>query len=163
MQKKTEKKANSQMSKNAVVEKDLNHFLMLMDQKGLNTTKQRVNIAKVFFCMADHHSLEEIYSEVHKTYPSIGQTTVYRTIKLMCEVGLAKELHVGEGFARYEVNIAKQHHDHLVCKECGKTVEFTMPEVEKIQMEIAQQHGFTLLDHHHILLGICGACQKKKG
>ena len=53
---------NTQKKNNAVVEKDLNHFLMLMDQKGLNTTKQRINIAKVFFCMADHHSLEEIYS-----------------------------------------------------------------------------------------------------
>lgn len=161
MQKNTEKKANGKTG-SVIVEKDLNHFLILMDQKGLNTTKQRVNIAKVFFCMQDHHSLEEIYSEVHKKYPSIGQTTVYRTIKLLCEVGLAKELHAGEGFARYEVNTAKQHHDHLVCKECGKTVEFIMPEVEKIQTEIAKQHGFTLLDHHHILLGICLDCQKKK-
>ena len=153
---------NTQKKNNAVVEKDLNHFLMLMDQKGLNTTKQRINIAKVFFCMADHHSLEEIYSEVHKKYPSIGQTTVYRTIKLLCEVELARELHVGEGFARYEVNTAKQHHDHLVCKECGKTVEFPMPEVEQIQRDIAKQHGFELFDHQHILLGICADCLQKK-
>lgn len=157
MQKNTEKK-----NKNAVMEQDLNNFLMLMAQKSLNTTKQRINIAKVFFCMAGHHSLEEIYHEVHKKFPSIGQTTVYRTIKLLCEVELAKELHVGEGFARYEVSTTKQHHDHLVCKECGKTVEFTMPEVEQIQKDIAQQHGFELLDHQHILLGICADCRNKK-
>lgn len=142
-------------------EEGLNNFLMLMDQRGLNTTKQRVNIAKVFFCMAGHHSLEEIYQAIHKKHPSIGQTTVYRTIKLLCEVGLAEELHVGEGFARYEVSTAKQHHDHLVCKECGKTVEFSLPEVEKIQKELAESNGFTLLDHHHILLGICADCRKK--
>lgn len=142
-------------------EEGLNNFLMLMDQRGLNTTKQRVNIAKVFFCMAGHHSLEEIYQAIHKKHPSIGQTTVYRTIKLLCEVGLAEELHVGEGFARYEVSTAKQHHDHLVCKECGKTVEFSLPEVEKIQKELAESNGFTLIDHHHILLGICADCRKK--
>lgn len=156
MQKNTDKKGAVKTA-----EEGLNNFLMLMDQRGLNTTKQRVNIAKVFFCMVGHHSLEEIYQEVHKKHPSIGQTTVYRTIKLMCEVGLAEELHVGEGFARYEVSTAKQHHDHLVCKECGKTVEFSLPEVEKIQNELAQSHGFVLLDHHHILLGVCEDCRKK--
>lgn len=156
MQKTTEKKGTGKLA-----EEGLNNFLMLMDQRGLNTTKQRINIAKIFFCMAGHHSLEEIYQEVHKRHPSIGQTTVYRTIKLLCEVGLAEELHVGEGFARYEVSTAKQHHDHLVCKECGKTVEFTLPEVEKIQNELARSHGFVLLDHQHILLGVCEDCRKK--
>ncbi len=156
MQKTTEKKGTGKLA-----EEGLNNFLMLMDQRGLNTTKQRINIAKIFFCMAGHHSLEEIYQEVHKKHPSIGQTTVYRTIKLLCEVGLAEELHVGEGFARYEVSTAKQHHDHLVCKECGKTVEFTLPEVEKIQNDLAKSHGFVLLDHQHILLGVCEDCRKK--
>lgn len=156
MLKTTEKKGTGKLA-----EEGLNNFLMLMDQRGLNTTKQRINIAKIFFCMAGHHSLEEIYQEVHKKHPSIGQTTVYRTIKLLCEVGLAEELHVGEGFARYEVSTAKQHHDHLVCKECGKTVEFTLPEVEKIQNDLAKSHGFVLLDHQHILLGVCEDCRKK--
>ena len=144
-----------------VMENDLNHFLALMSQRGLNTTKQRVNIAKIFFCMQGHHSLEEICQEVRKTYPGIGQTTVYRTIKLMCEVGLAEELHVGENFARYEVCIGKQHHDHLVCTACVKTIEFHLPEIEKYQKEIAEKNGFTLLDHRHILLGICEKCRAK--
>ncbi len=156
MQKNIEKKTG-----NKVTEEGINNLLLLMDQRGLNTTKQRVNIAKVFFGMVGHHSLEEIYQEVHKKHPSIGQTTVYRTIKLLCEVGLAEELHVGEGFARYEVVTSKQHHDHLVCKECGKTVEFTCPEVEKIQNDLAAKNGFILIDHHHILLGICDDCRKK--
>lgn len=142
-----------------IMENDLNHFLALMGQRGLNTTKQRVNIAKIFFCMQGHHSLEEIYQEVRKKYPSIGQTTVYRTIKLMCEVGLAEELHVGDNFARYEVCIGKQHHDHLVCTACGKTIEFHLPEIEKYQKELAEKNGFTLLEHRHILLGICEKCR----
>ena len=94
---------------------------------------------KYFFACQGHHSLEEICQEVRKTYPGIGQTTVYRTIKLMCEVGLAEELHVGENFARYEVCIGKQHHDHLVCTACGKTIEFHLPEIEKYQKEIAEK------------------------
>ena len=144
-----------------MTEEGVNHFLMLMNQRGLNTTKQRINIAKIFFGMKGHHSLEEIYQKVHQRVPSIGQTTVYRTIKLLCDIGLVEELLVGDGFARYEVVTSKQHHDHLVCKHCGKTVEFNLPEVEIIQQELAEQHGFKLVDHHHILLGICADCTKK--
>ena len=143
-------------------EEGVNHFLMLMNQRGLNTTKQRINIAKIFFGMKGHHSLEEIYQKVHQRVPSIGQTTIYRTIKLLCDVGLVEELQVGDGFARYEVVTAKQHHDHLVCKYCGKTVEFNLPEVEKKQQELAELHKFKLIDHRHILLGICSDCIKKR-
>ena len=145
-----------------ITEEGVNHFLMLMNQRGLNTTKQRINIAKIFFGMKGHHSLEDIYQKVHQRVPSIGQTTVYRTIKLLCDVGLVEELQVGDGLARYEVVTAKQHHDHLVCKDCGKTIEFHLPEIEKIQQELAESHGFRLLDHHHVLLGICSDCTKKR-
>ncbi len=144
-----------------IAEEGVNHFLMLMNQRGLNTTKQRINIAKVFFSMKGHHSLEDIYQKVSQKFSSIGQTTVYRTIKLLCEVGLAEELQVGDGFARYEPVTSKQHHDHLICKTCGKTVEFTSPEIEKFQNELALEHGFSLLDHHHILIGICADCEEK--
>lgn len=145
-----------------LTEEGVNHFLMLMNQRGLNTTQQRVHIARIFFTMKGHHSLEEIYQKIHAKIPSIGQTTVYRTVKLLVEVGLAEELQVGDGFARYEVTTQKQHHDHLVCKECGKTVEFNLPEVEKIQNDLAKLHGFILSDHHHILRGVCGNCTKLK-
>ncbi len=152
---------NAKKSTAKLTEADLNHFLMLMNQRGLNITKQRINIAKIVFGMKGHHSVEEIYLKVHQKVPSIGQTTVYRTIKLLCDVGLMEELQVGDGMARYEVVTTKEHHDHLVCKECGKTIEFHLPDIEKIQSELAQEHGFTLLDHHHLLIGICSACTDK--
>lgn len=142
-------------------EDGVSNFLLLMNARGLNTTQQRIQIAKIFFAMQGHHSLEEIYNAVNKKVPSIGQTTVYRTIKLLVDVGLANELQVGDGFARYEVVTEKQHHDHLVCKSCGKTVEFHLPEVETIQNELAAKHGFKLLEHNHILIGICENCQKQ--
>lgn len=137
-------------------------FLRLMNERGLNTTQQRISIAKMFFSMKGHYSLEDIYEKINKRIPSIGQTTVYRTIKLLCDVGLAEELQVGDGVARYEVASDKEHHDHLVCKECGKTVEFNLPDVEKIQQELAQSCGFTLLEHHHLLIGICNECSQNK-
>ncbi len=155
---------NTEMPKKSnakIAEEGVNHFLMLMNQRGLNTTKQRINIAKIFFTMKGHHSLEDIYQKVSQKVPSIGQTTVYRTIKLLCEVGLAEELQVGDGFARYEPVTTKQHHDHLICKQCGKTVEFSSPEIEKWQNDLATEHEFKLLEHHHILIGLCADCEKK--
>ncbi len=144
-----------------IAEEGVNHFLMLMNQRGLNTTKQRINIAKIFFTMKGHNSLEDIYQKVSQKVPSIGQTTVYRTIKLLCEVGLAEELQIGDGFARYEPVTTKQHHDHLICKGCGKTIEFSSPEIEKLQNELASEYKFNLIDHHHILIGMCEDCEKK--
>ncbi len=154
-QEKEHKKSNAKQ-----VEENVNHFLMLMNKQGLNTTSQRINIAKVFFSMQGHHSLEEIYQKVSRKYPGTGQTTVYRTVKLLCEVGLAEELQIGSGMARYETTNANQHHDHIICKNCGKTLEFNAPEIEKIQNEIANSHGFRLIDHNHILIGICSDCDK---
>ncbi len=155
----TEKSPKKSTAK--LTEADLNHFLMLMNQRGMNITKQRINIAKIVFGMKGHHSVEEIYLKVHQKVPSIGQTTVYRTIKLLCDVGLMEELQVGDGMARYEVVTTKEHHDHLVCKECGMTIEFNLPDIEKIQNDLAKEHGFTLLDHHHLLIGLCPDCQNK--
>lgn len=153
----TEKKALKSQADDALAD-----FLRLMNERGLNTTQQRISIAKIFFSMKGHYSLEDIYEKINKRMPSIGQTTVYRTIKLLCEVGLAEELQVGDGVARYEMASDKEHHDHLVCKECGKTVEFNLPDVEKIQQELAESCGFTLLEHHHLLIGICDECSQGK-
>lgn len=153
----TEKKTMRNQADDALA-----NFLRLMDERGLNTTQQRISIAKIFFSMKGHYSLEDIYDKINKKMPSIGQTTVYRTIKLLCDVGLAEELQVGDGVARYEVASDKEHHDHLVCKECGKTVEFNLPDVEKIQQELAQSCGFILLEHHHLLIGICDECAEAK-
>ena len=92
-------------------------FLRYMAEQGLNVTRQRLRIAEIFFAMQGHHTLDELYGVMRRSEPGLGQTTVYRTLKLLCEAGLALELQFGDGVARFEPVDAKAHHDHLICQK----------------------------------------------
>ena len=94
-------------------------FRSFLKNKGLRNTPQRQQIMEVFFNESGHLTTEEIYDRVRKEDPSLGQATVYRTMKLLCEAGLAREVRFGDGLARYE-HAADAHHDHLICENCGR-------------------------------------------
>ena len=140
--------------------KSVDDFCAFMKEKGMNTTAQRKKIATIFFELPGHHSLEEFYHIISEQDPSIGQTTVYRTLKLLCEAGLATEIHFKDDITRYEVADPLSHHDHLVCLKCGKVKEIYNQNIEKLQKEIAAAHGFTLSGHIHNLYGVCSDCRK---
>lgn len=129
-------------------------------QQGLKSTSQRDDIAKVFFAANRHISVEELYNEVKRINPRIGYATVYRTMKLLTECGLALERHFREGEARYESSEG-HHHDHLICESCGKIVEFEEPRIESMQGEVARRLGFELTGHKMELYGRCADCRKK--
>lgn len=145
-----------------IAEGHMSSFMDFMSRKRLNTTSQRVAIAESFFEFPGHHSLEEFYQHVLKSDPSIGQTTVYRTLKLLCEAGLATEIQFSDNLTRYEVNRPNAHHDHLICLSCGKIVEICDSRIEKLQKDLAADNGFTLTGHSHNLYGICAECSEKK-
>ena len=134
-------------------------FLDFMSRKGLNTTSQRRVIAEAFFELPGHHSLEEFYQYILGRDPGIGQTTGYRTLKLLCDAGLATEIHFSYGITRYEVARPDSHHDHIVCLSCGKIVEICDQRIEKLQRELAEKHGFSLNGHVHNLYGLCADCR----
>ncbi|MDR2820109.1 MAG: transcriptional repressor [Desulfovibrio sp.] len=137
----------------------LKEFLDFMTRKGLNITSQRRAIAAAFFDLSGHHSLDEFYQHIFSVDPGIGQTTVYRTLKLLCDAGLATEIHFSDGIARYEVAKSNSHHDHIVCLYCGNVLEIFDQRIEKLQQEIAQSHDFTLSGHVHYLYGMCAECR----
>ena len=132
---------------------------------GLKNTPQRRLIADVFFTSGKHLSTEELYDAVRTQDGSVGQATVYRTLKLLCDAGLAKELHFGKGksTARYEAIEDGSHHDHLICGSCGKNQEVMDAEIERLQEELAKRHGFTLTSHKMILYGVCEDCHASAG
>ena len=137
-------------------------FLQFMAKKGLNTTSQRKVIAEIFFGLPGHHSLEEFYREISLIDPGIGQTTVYRTLKLLCEAGLANEIQFNDNITRYEIANPDAHHDHLVCLRCGRIVEICDSRIEDLQKEIADKNGFELSGHSHNLYGVCPDCRRER-
>ncbi|MEM9194277.1 MAG: transcriptional repressor [Myxococcota bacterium] len=80
---------------------------------------------------------------------------MYRTLKLLRDSGLAHERHFGDGVSRYEVHHDDEHHDHLICTECGHIVEFEIEEIEHLQEKLASRKGFVLTKHRHELYGVC--------
>lgn len=139
----------------------LNAFLHFMNVRGLNVTQQRLRIASLFFSLPGHHSLEEFYQHVHTVDAAIGQTTVYRTLKLLCAAELAHEIQFGDGISRYEVSTDQPHHDHFLCTKCQKTIEFYDERLEAMQQELATKNGFQLTGHAHFLYGLCAECSAK--
>ncbi len=127
-----------------------------LEQHHLKHTKQRDAILDAFLCASGHVTSEQIYQEVKDSNPNIGYTTVYRTMKLLCEAGLAQERHFDDGIARYEIE--HEHHDHLVCLKCGRIIEFECQMIEATQEEIAARYNFRILRHRHELYGHCEKC-----
>ncbi|MCH2169285.1 transcriptional repressor [Myxococcota bacterium] len=128
-----------------------------LEEHNLKHTRQRELILDAFLDVQGHITSDDLYQRIRETEPQIGYTTVYRTMKLLCEAGLAAERHFDEGSTRYE--IAHDHHDHLVCTRCGTIVEFECEMIEKTQEEIAKRYGFQILRHRHELYGLCEKCQ----
>ncbi len=130
--------------------------------RGLKFTPQRRLIAETLFAGSGHLSSEELYHKLRELDSSIGQATVYRTLKLLCESGLAKEVNFGDGIARFEPRHDNTHHDHLICEKCGKTQEILDENIEKLQVEVAAKYGYTLTSHKMYLYGLCQDCRKAK-
>lgn len=127
-----------------------------LEKNNLKHTKQRELILGVFLEAKRHVTSEDLYQAVRDQHSNIGYTTVYRTMKLLVEAGLATERNFDDGITRYEIE--QEHHDHLVCLKCGKIVEFECEMIEDTQKEIAQRYGFRILRHRHELYGHCADC-----
>jgi len=128
--------------------------------KGLKTTRQRDMVLDCFLASDRHMSTEELYMKVRAKTPTIGYATVYRSLKLFAESGIAREIHFGDGQTRYEHVAEGEHHDHLVCTRCGAVREFENEAIEKLQQEVADQFGFLVQNHKLELYGICPKCRK---
>lgn len=144
---------------------NLEHFRAMlyehMEKRGLRSTEQRKVIVETFFKAPHHISIEELLAEVRKDDPRVGYATVYRTLKLLTECGVAFERKFGDGLTRYELADESSHHDHLICVECGKIVEFEEPKIEELQERIAARYGFVLKTHKHEMYGSCADCTAK--
>jgi Fur family ferric uptake transcriptional regulator len=137
-------------------EAELKALTAYLEKNHLKQTKQRELILQVFLEAKRHVTSEDLYQSVREDHPNVGYTTVYRTMKLLVEAGLATERHFDDGITRYEIE--HEHHDHLVCVKCGKIQEFECEMIEDTQNEIAKRYGFQILRHRHELYGHCESC-----
>lgn len=151
------------MPKNIVSYADvLDDFKKLLRANKLKYTKQRELILEIIYNNSGHFTPEDIYNLIKKSYPEVklGIATVYRTLTLLEESNIVSSLSFGSQGKKYEFGLG-EHHDHLVCLECGGIEEFFDETIEKLQEEIAKKFNFKMTNHIMKITGTCSACQAK--
>lgn len=140
----------------------LERFKKILRQGGLKYTKQREILLKTLYHSDTHYTPESLYMEIKQTEPelNIGIATVYRTLNLLEEAEMVTSISFGAAGKKYEL-ANKPHHDHMICKTCGKIIEFENPIIERQQSLIAKEHNFKLTGHLMQLYGACSDCNRK--
>lgn len=154
--------ATSQTLKQTSVDELQDQLNAYMERKGLRSTSQRRLVSDIFFRTSGHHSIDDVLAMVRAKDPKVGYATVYRTMKLLVECGLANERHFGETVTRFEIALHDHHHDHLICVDCKRIVEFEDDGIEELQRKLAEKQGFSLISHKHELYGICADCRRRR-
>jgi Fur family ferric uptake transcriptional regulator len=144
----------------AVAREEKQLFEAYLTQHRLKRSEQREVIVETFFRSDRHLSVDDLLHLAQKRRPDIGRTTVYRTLKLLQAAGLAQELDL-QGETRFEREHKRQHHDHFICNSCHAIFEFSSPDIERIQDEIAADIGFVIEGHRHHIFGLCRRCASK--
>ncbi len=126
-------------------------------KNGLKLTRQRELILETFLDK-DHVTAEDLYREINRRDARVGLATVYRTLNILCQCGLAQQRHFGDARTLYDNVSNKSHHDHLICTDCGKIVEFENPAIERLQELVAKKNRFSIYSHKLELYGLCARC-----
>ena len=124
-------------------------------KSGLKQSKQRNIIIEYFLDLDDHVSAEDLHAYAKDQGASAGMATIYRTLNLLKDAGLVEQKQFADGKAVFELNRPDAHHDHLICTQCGKVIEFESDEIERLQEEVAKKYGMKLTHHSLDLFGVC--------
>ncbi len=143
-------------------------FLEFLGQKNLRLTSQRQAIVETVFSTDQHFTAEQLLGWSRKRDKSVSRATVYRTLPLLTESGLVREMDFGKDFKFYDPNYADHpNHSHIICDDCEKIVEFESDKITKLEDEISQQLGFAVKTQRLQITASCealkklGACKNK--
>ena len=142
-------------------ERERTIFRKYLEGRGLKLTSERQAVFDELFARHEHLEADELLVRLRAKHKKISRATIYRTLELLVDSGIVGRVRIREAGYRYERMRAGDHHDHLICGECGRVVEFREPRIESLQEEICERHGFVLLSHSHQLHGVCRQCRPR--
>jgi len=134
-------------------------FRVYLSSKGLRLTGERKEILDEVMHTHSHFEVEDIFYKLRRKDANVSRASIYRMLPLLLESGIIRKTHCDVMKARYEHVLGHEHHDHMVCVKCGKTIEFKKEEIEKLQQEAAKEHHFKMLGHRLIISGLCKNCK----
>jgi Fur family transcriptional regulator, ferric uptake regulator len=129
-----------------------------LQAKGYRLTPQRIMVVDALHGAKRHISAEEIFARLRGKYRYANISTVYRTLELLKELGLAAEISMGDGIVRYHARENSRHH-HLVCNKCGKMIDLPEEELAPLEKSLIKSHGFKADMHHLAIFGLCSDCR----
>ena len=141
----------------------LEQFSKYLQSLQMKLTPERRRILESTLKMHTHFEADDLLFQMRKNGIRVSKATIYRTLPLLVKSGLLRELHDDDRHMHYEHVYGHKHHEHLICLNCGKIIEFTELTIEEIQEEICKQHGFTPIKHRYEILGYCAKCSKEAG
>ncbi len=128
--------------------------------RGLRMTGEREALVRAALGRRRHFTLEELVEEAVGHDARASRATVYRGLPILIEAGILQPVLVSDEPRRFELALGRRHHDHLLCRRCGRVVEFRSGAIEELQLRVAARHGFHLTSHVHELVGDCAACRR---
>src|SRR5947209_14326365 len=136
-------------------------FREFLEIRGEKLTEPRRVLIRHIFDSHKHFDADELVAELHTAGRRVSRSTVYRTLRLLVEAGLLRELRLTNRTV-YEHDYGYPSHDHLHCSECNTIVEFRNDEVRKLREAVSQEHGFRPVGHRFIITGLCLACSRAR-
>ncbi len=136
-------------------------FRKYLERRGLKLTAERQAVFDELFARHEHFEADELLVRLRTKHKKISRATIYRTLELLVDSGIVGRVRIRESGYRYERLRAGEHHDHLICNECGRVLEFYEPRIESLQDEVCERYGFLPLSHSHQMRGICRQCRPR--
>ena len=148
------------MQKNDYIEK-LN-FKALVETDGSDRIQDRLNVVDAFLDSEEHITIEQMYRYLRKKGYDYDAQFVRQCMNRMVDLGFAQKKRFEGQPVRYEHRHLGRHHDHLICTKCGKIIEFSNDDMERLQVAIAAEHGFHMLQHKMEIYGLCAECRAQR-
>jgi len=140
----------------------LNSFKDALRRENLKLTPQRKQIFSAIADTDEHWEVDDIIYRFREDNQRISRATVYRTLDILVDYGFVRKVDFGEGRFRYEYAAGQDHHDHLICEDCGEIIEFLNEKIERQQVKICKDYSFQPTKHVLQIYGLCQDCQKKR-
>lgn len=130
-------------------------FTAYLEKKELRKTNERYSILEEIYAFKGHFDVEALYSQMKNQHMQVSRATVYNTLDILVECGLVSKHQFGQNQAQYEKSFGSRQHDHLICTDCQKVIEFCDPRIHNIQKSVEDLLEFNILNHSLLLYGAC--------
>ena len=143
-----------------IIDEVRNIFSAHLEKHGLRKTPERFAILEEIYSRNDHFDAETLYNELMSQKYRVSRATVYNTLELLLSCDLVSRHQFGKNQAQYEKSYGYKQHDHIICVDCRKVVEFCDPRIQQIQTMMGELLNFSITHHSLQMYGVCGNCQK---